>query len=83
MEYKCTKPGETSSHKPPISINGSWMLRITCLGLYNSLFIITEENNKFELYTYTFDEDDEFSFAQLKDGVAVVLGLSNISSQEP
>ena len=40
------------------------MQGLTSLEVYISIFNITEENNKFELYTDTFDE---FYFEQLKD----------------
>ena len=50
------------------------------LAVYNSVFIRTEKNNKFELYTGVFE--DEFSYTQLKDKVADVLGLSNISPED-
>ena len=56
------------------------MLGLVSLEVYNSLLNITEENNKFELYTY--DSDNEFSFVELKDKVAEVLGLSNITDEE-
>ena len=77
-EFKSNKPRETFSFKPPKPIEGSWMLGLTSLEVYNSIFTITE-NNKFELFTDTFDE---FSFAELKHSVAEVLGLSNISSED-
>ena len=77
MEFKLTKTRETFSFKPPVSIEGSWMLGLTGLGFYNSIFQITEENNKFELYTDTFDE---FSFEELKDELEEFLNSSDITS---
>ena len=53
------KPREAFHFKPLIQIKGDWMLGLTDLETYNSIFNITKENNKFELYTDTFDE---FSF---------------------
>ena len=52
--------------KPPISIEGSWMLGLPSLEVYTSIFIITEENKKFELLTDTFEE---LSFTELKDNL--------------
>ena len=63
LEFKFTKPRESFSFNPTISIEGSWMIGLTILEIYNSIFIITEEINKFEHYTDTFDE---LSFAELK-----------------
>ena len=45
----------------------------------NSVFIITEQIDKFELYTGHFGSD--FSITELKDKVAEVLGLSDISTE--
>ena len=61
MEYKMSKPRETFHFVPTIQIEGSWMIGLTSLEVYNSIFNINKTNNKFELYTDTFDE---FSFGQ-------------------
>ena len=50
------------------------------LEVYNPINNITERNNKFELYTDNFEV--EFSFNKLKDKVAEVLGLSDISTED-
>ena len=52
LELKMIKPRETFHFKPPIHIKGDWMIGLTDLELYNSLFNITEENNKFQLYEF-------------------------------
>ena len=49
LEIELTKSWETFSFKPPIPIEGYWMIGLTSLRIYNSIFDITEENNKFEL----------------------------------
>ena len=54
-----------------------WISRFT---VFISIFNIAEENSKFELYTDSFDSD--FSFNELKDNVAEVLGLSDISTED-
>ena len=46
--------------------------------MHKSIFNITEDNNKFELYTDTFDE---FSFTELKDELEETPGISNITSE--
>ena len=70
------KPKETFHFKPPIQIIGDWMLGLTDGEVYNSIFNITKENNKFELYTDTFDE---FSFEELKDEFEEILNIPNIT----
>ena len=56
------------------------MIGSTKLEVYVSIFIITEENNKFELYIKILDS--EFSFTKLKDDVAEVLDLPDISIED-
>ena len=76
LEFKMIKPRETFHFKSPIQIQGSWMLGLVDLEVYNSIFIITKENNKFELYTNTFDK---FSFEELKDEVEEIPKIPNIT----
>ena len=64
LEFKMTKARETFHFTPPTEIKEDWMLRLVNLEVYNSIFNITEENNKFELYR---DTSDKFGFLELKD----------------
>ena len=50
LELKMIKPREIFHFKPQIQIQGDWMLGLVNLEVYNSIFNITEENNKFEIY---------------------------------
>ena len=76
LEFKMIKPRETFHFNPPIQIKGDWMLGLIGLEVYNSIFNITKENNKFELYTDTFDE---FSFTELEDEFGEILSIPNIT----
>ena len=76
LEFKMLKPRKTFHFNPPIHIKGDWMLGLIDLEVYNSIFNITKENNKFELYTDTFDE---FSFHELQDEVAEILNIPAIT----
>ena len=76
LEFKMLKPRETFHFKPPIQTKGDWMLGLIDLEVYNSIFIITKENNKFELSTDTFDE---YSFHELQDEVAEILNIPKIT----
>ena len=76
LEFKMIKPRETFHFKPSIQIKTDWIIGLTDLEVYNSIFNITEEKNKFELYTDTFDE---FSFEELKDEVEEIFNISNIT----
>ena len=46
------QPKETFHFKPPIHVKGDWMIGLTDLGIFNSIFNITEKNNKFDLYKF-------------------------------
>ena len=76
LEFKMLKSKEVFHFNPPIQTKGDWMLGLIDLEVYNSIFNITKENNKFELYTDIFDE---FSFEELKDEVEEILDIPNIT----
>ena len=77
LEFKMVKPRQTFHFSPPIQIDGNWMIGLTDLEVYNSIFNITKENNKFELYIDNFDEF--FSYTELKDEIAEILNISAIT----
>ena len=52
LEFKMIKPRETFQFKPPIQVKGDWVIGLVDLELYNSIFNITEENNKLQLYKF-------------------------------
>ena len=76
LEFKMVKPRETFHFNPPTQVKEDWMLGLIDLEVYNSIFNITKENNKFELCTDTFAE---FSFEELKDEVGEILNISEIT----
>ena len=76
LEFKMRKPGETFHFNPPIQSKVDWMLGLTDLEVYNSIFIINTTNNKIELLTDIFDE---FSFEKLKDEVEEILNIPYIT----
>ena len=76
LEFKMIKPREIFHFKPQIQIQGDWMLGLVNLEVYNSVFNITEENNKFEIYR---DMSDKFGFLQLKDEIEELLDVSHIT----
>ena len=78
VELKVIKRRETFLFKPPIQIKGDWMIGLRSLEVYNSFFIINQENNKLESYTDTFDK---FSFLELKDELEEILDISNTTDE--
>ena len=71
LEYTFTKQREFFHFNPPISIEGSWLVGLTSLEVYNSIFNITSTNIKLEL--------DEFSFEDLENEVEEIFDKSNIT----
>ena len=50
LEIKMIKPTQAFHFSQSIPDKGDWMLGLTDLGVYISIFNITEETNKFKLY---------------------------------
>ena len=75
LEFKMIKPRETFHFKTPIQIQGDWMVGLVDLEVYNSIFNITEENNKFELYR---DMSAKFG---LKDELEGILNIPHITNE--
>ena len=73
LEFKMNKPKETFHFKPSIQIQSSWMIGLTSLEVYNSIFNITEGNNKIQLYR---DSSNKFGFLELKDELEEILSIS-------
>ena len=78
LEFKMTKSREIFHFTPPMEIKEDWMLGLVDLEVYNSIFNITEENNKFELYR---DTSDKFGFLELKDELEEIPIISHITSE--
>ena len=75
LEFKMIKPKGTFHFNPPINVKGKWVIGLTGLEVHNSIFNITKDFKKFELYT---DTSDEFSSEELKDELAENLNNPNI-----
>ena len=58
LEFNFTQPRETFSFKPSLNLglDCKWMIRLTCLEVYNSFLNITQDIKKFGLYTDLVDE---------------------------
>ena len=69
LEFKMNKSRETFHFKPSIQVKGDWMIGLVGLGLYNSIFNITEENNKFELYKFPVEKAGGISYIKIRDEI--------------
>ena len=82
LEFKMIKPKETFHFKPPIQIRGDWMIGLTDLEVYNSIFNITEENNKFELYKFPDEEAGGVTYEKVRDEIEKDLDIEDITAED-
>ena len=82
LEFKMTKPRETFHFKPPIQIKGNWMIGLTDLEVYNSIFNLTEENNKFELYKFPDKKAGAVTYEKVRDEIEKDLDIEDITAED-
>ena len=82
LEFKMIKPRETFHFKPPIQINGDWMIGLTDLEVYNSIFNITAENNKFELYKFPDEKAGGVTYENVRDEIEKDLDIEDITAND-
>ena len=82
LEFKMAKPKETFHFRPPIQIQGSGMVGLTDLDVYNSIFNITEENNKFELYKFPDEKAGGITYEKVRDEIERDLDISDITATD-
>ena len=78
LEFKMNKSRETFHFKPSIQVKENWMIGLVDLEAYNSIFNITEENNKIEIYR---DTPTKFQFLDLKDEIEEILNIPHITRE--
>ena len=82
LEFKMIKPRETFHFKPPIQINGNWMIGLTDLEVYNSIFNITEENNKLQIYKFPDEKVGGITYTKVRDEIERDLDISDITDED-
>ena len=82
LEYKMIKSRESFHFKPPIQLEGDWMIGLTDLEIYNSIFNITEENNKFELYKFPEEKAGGVTYEKVRDEIEKDLDIEKITAQD-
>ena len=82
LEFKMLKPRETFHFKPPIQVKGDWMIGLTDLEVYNSIFNITEENNKFEFLKFPDEKDGRITYEKVRDEIERDLDNSDITAAD-
>ena len=82
LEFKMNKPRETFHFSSPIQIKGDWMIGLTSLEVYNSIFNITEENNKFDVYKFPDEKIGGISYEKVKDEIERDLDILDITASD-
>ena len=82
LQFKMIKPRETFHFKPPIQVKGDWMNGLTDLEVYNSIFNITEENNKFDLYKFPDEKAGGISYIKVTNEIEKDLDIEDITAAD-
>ena len=82
LEFKMIEPRETFHFKSPIQIKGDWMIGLTDLEVYNSIYNITEENKKIELYKFPDEKAGGATYEKLRDENEKDLDIENITAED-
>ena len=82
LEFKMIKPRQTFHFKPPIQIKGDWVSGLTDLEVYNSIFNITEQNNKFQLYKFPDEKTGGVTYEKVRDEIEKDLDIEDITATD-
>ena len=82
LEFKMIKPREIFHFKPPIQIKGDWMIGLTDLEVYNSIFNITEENNKFQLCKISDEKAGGVTYEKVIAEIENELNIKDITAED-
>ena len=82
LQFKMTKPRETFHLKPPIQVGGDWIIGLVDLEVYNSIFNITEENNKFKLYKFPDEKAGGISYTKVRGEIERDLDIEYITAAD-
>ena len=80
LEFKMINQRETFHFKPPIQTEGDWMLGLVDLEVYNSIFNITEKNNKFEIYKFPDEKASGVTYEKVRDEIEKDLDIEDITA---
>ena len=82
LEFKMNESRESFHFKQPIQIKGNWMIGLTDLEVYNSIFNIKEENNKFELYKFPDEKTGGVTYEKVRDEIEKDLDIEDITAED-
>ena len=76
------KSRETFHLSPPIQVKGDWMIGLVEIEVDNSIFNITEENNKFKLYKFPDEKAGGITYEKVRDEIEKDLGIEDITAAD-
>ena len=82
LEFKLIKPGKIFHFAPPVQIKGDWMIGLTDLEVYNSIFNITERNNKLQLYNFPEEKAGGVSYTKVRDEIERDMDIPDITATD-
>ena len=82
LEFKMIKPRETFHFNSPIQVKGDWMISLVDLKVYNSIYNITEENNKFEIYKFPDEKAGGVTYEKVRDEIERDLNIEDITATD-
>ena len=82
LEFKMIKPREIFLFTPPTQVKGDWMIGLTDLEVYNSIFNITEQNNKFQLYKFPDEKTGGVTYEKVRDEIEKDLDIDDITTAD-
>ena len=82
MELKLSYSGALVDFNPPISVEGSWMIGLTTVEVYNSIFNITEEINNFKLYKFPVSNSGGILYEKVREEMEKDLESSDFTATD-
>ena len=82
LEFKMFKSKETFHFRPPIQVKADWMIGLVDLEVYNSIFNITEANNKIELYKFPDEKAGGVTYIKVRDEIEKDLDIEDITAED-
>ena len=82
LEFKMNKSREIFHFSPPIQIKGDWMIGLTDLEVYNSIFNITEENNKIQVYKFPDEKSGGVTYEKVRAEIEKDLDIEDITAAD-
>ena len=82
LEFKMNKSREIFHFSPPMQVKGDWMIGLVDLEVYNSIFNITEENNKLQLYKFRDEKAGGVAYEKVRDEIEKDLRIEDIKAAD-